>query len=570
MQATRGRDTNVLFVVTQHSHDDHQTGETARTARRSAADVLADVIRPPEVDPNRTALAQAETAAEEARATATHVDPLVTVIADLTAGRTQRWLDELAAAGHLPEHHRVALAADDARTTLDQLLRTVELAGHDPAPAPSPTPSPRHRWTGRRRWRRCCTSASARPTRPAHPAGRRLRRPAAPRTCPSRPATACTTLAAGGRRAARRAGRPARRRTRRSGRGRPSARSPTPTTTPTGGPAWEQRAGLGRLLPRAGRPRRPRRRARRRPARGLAEKARRLPRRPRRARPARRRRRRGTTCPKAGCAPAGPPGSASSTPRPATSPTSSTPPTTRSAAAREDATVWQARADAETDPLVRDELATAARAGPRAGRAARRAGRAAEYADDARAVFLIDTAVTRDRAERARVAAGLDAASTSTTPADRVTAQEWLDAHLADQQADEAHREITEDDIARDNGRADGTDDRTARAETARSDAGRGAADPTQQAEPAERRRVRPPDATTVAFERAQQVLREVAERQQAEQAAAAHAAELESEDEQLRTELARQAAYDTDTDTDSASDVDEDVDGDEMPHRER
>ncbi len=57
------------------------------------------------------------------------------MIADLTAGRTQRWLDELTAAGHLPEHYRVAVAADDARTSLDQLLRTVELAGHDPAQA---------------------------------------------------------------------------------------------------------------------------------------------------------------------------------------------------------------------------------------------------------------------------------------------------------------------------------------------------------------------------------------------------------------------------------------------------
>ena len=34
VQATRGRDTNVLFVVTQHSHDDHQTGETAASRRR--------------------------------------------------------------------------------------------------------------------------------------------------------------------------------------------------------------------------------------------------------------------------------------------------------------------------------------------------------------------------------------------------------------------------------------------------------------------------------------------------------------------------------------------------------
>jgi hypothetical protein len=135
VQTTRGRETNVLFVVTQYSHDQHQTGETARSVRRTAADVVTDIIRPPDVDPNRTALTQAERAADEAESTATHVDPLVTVIADLTAGRTQRWLDELTAAGHLSEHHRVAVAADDARTSLDQLLRTVELAGYDPAQA---------------------------------------------------------------------------------------------------------------------------------------------------------------------------------------------------------------------------------------------------------------------------------------------------------------------------------------------------------------------------------------------------------------------------------------------------
>src|SRR5205823_1824257 len=42
------------------------------------------------------------------------------------------WLDQLAAKGILPEHHRVALAADEARGSLDQLLRSAELAGHDP------------------------------------------------------------------------------------------------------------------------------------------------------------------------------------------------------------------------------------------------------------------------------------------------------------------------------------------------------------------------------------------------------------------------------------------------------
>ena len=79
--------------------------------------------------------------------------------------------------------------------------------------------------------------------------------------------------------------------------------------------------------------------------------------------------------------------------------------------------------------------------------------------------------------------------------------------------------------------------------------------DPAARNDPSVRRRVPPPDASTVAFDRAQQVLREVADRQQAEEAAAAHAAELESEAQQLRAELARQAAYDVDADAEADAD---------------
>jgi hypothetical protein len=57
----------------------------------------------------------------------------ITVLGDTLAGRTGRWLDRLAATGALAEDQRVALAADDARSSLDQLLRRAELAGHDPA-----------------------------------------------------------------------------------------------------------------------------------------------------------------------------------------------------------------------------------------------------------------------------------------------------------------------------------------------------------------------------------------------------------------------------------------------------
>ena len=90
------------------------------------------MIRPPEHDLNRTALTEAETAAEQARATAAHADPLLAVIADQLDGRTARWLDHLAATGQLSEAHRLAFAADEARGSVEQLLRRVELAGHDP------------------------------------------------------------------------------------------------------------------------------------------------------------------------------------------------------------------------------------------------------------------------------------------------------------------------------------------------------------------------------------------------------------------------------------------------------
>ena len=65
VQATRGRDDE--RAVRRHPAHRRRRSTPARprrAARRTAAEVLADVIRPPEVDPNRTALAEAETAAE--------------------------------------------------------------------------------------------------------------------------------------------------------------------------------------------------------------------------------------------------------------------------------------------------------------------------------------------------------------------------------------------------------------------------------------------------------------------------------------------------------------------------
>lgn len=112
--------------------DTAEIGETQKAVQRSGAQMLQDTIRPPDVDRDRTALTEAERAAEEARSTVAHADPLMAVISDSLAGRTDRWLDQLAAGGDLPADHRVAFAADEARGSVDQLLRTAELAGHDP------------------------------------------------------------------------------------------------------------------------------------------------------------------------------------------------------------------------------------------------------------------------------------------------------------------------------------------------------------------------------------------------------------------------------------------------------
>ncbi|MBA2696682.1 MAG: hypothetical protein H0U62_12780, partial [Actinobacteria bacterium] len=68
---------------------------------------------------------------------------------------------------------------------------------------------------------------------------------------------------------------------------------------------------------------------------------------------------------------------------------------------------------------------------------------ALETADEARALWWAETAVARDNAERARVVLGLRGIDID-NPADRVTAQEWLDADQAEKLAADSHRAITE------------------------------------------------------------------------------------------------------------------------------
>jgi hypothetical protein len=455
VQATRGRDGNTLIMVTRPVADTAEIGETRTVARRSATQALAEVIRPPEHDHNRTALTEAETAAEQAQATATHADPLVEVIADLTAGRTGRLLDQLAATGELPEHHRLAFAADEARTSLDQLLRSAELAGHDPAQVlrdavtatsldgSTSVAQVLHfgiRTTLDGKLDPQVTSFADLIPRDIVEQDRSGLEALA-HTADARRVDLGTQLAQAPPQWAR------------------EALGPVPDTAedPAGRAAWEHKAGwvasyrewadhtdeqdpLGAAPPA-----------------GLAEKH-------------------AVFHAAHGALELSTAGADEEdmsegrlralvtawereknfAPRYVADELEATHDALRRA--RTDATIWAARADAEPDPIEADQLRAAADAAARRAVELEPIVADLEFADDVRTGWRLDTEVTRDKAERARHAAGLRGIDLD-APGERVTAQEWLDAHLAEQLVADAERTITEHDFADTDPAVDGAAD---------------------------------------------------------------------------------------------------------------
>lgn len=129
---TRGRDGNWGYVTTQETGEDTAPGETSQTARRDPVGVLTDILtRPPEAA-DLTALAQLEQAEQAERELPAVLHPLMTTLADLAEARTSQLLDRLVVREVITEEDRAAFAADPATGSLTQLLRRAELAGHDP------------------------------------------------------------------------------------------------------------------------------------------------------------------------------------------------------------------------------------------------------------------------------------------------------------------------------------------------------------------------------------------------------------------------------------------------------
>ncbi len=527
---TRGRESNTAWVVTTATPADADTGQTFEVQPRSAAAVLADVLDGYERE--RSALAEREQAEIAARSTMTHVDQLADVIArTVTAGRSAATLDRLTVEGAITPDQRAALAADEAFGSLERLLRTAELAGHDPDAVLSGVLADRD-LTGARS--------------PAQVLHSRITAAYAGRLTPHLttmgdliPSRVPEEWAAWMRDRAEAAD------TRRHELGAQTAEKPPRWALDALGPVpadddvlarqeWEHRAGWAaayRELAGYTDDRDPLGHA---PAPGLTEKAAvyraahealglldagaeeadltdgQL-----RARYAAYRREEQWA------------------PRDVADELDAT--HQAAAKARADAELWAAHADApgvdEADAArLRADAAAAAR------EAEQLAARAAvlEDADQARAQWFLHTAVTRDLAHRSGAelrARGVD----PDEPDDRVTAEGWLVAHRAEQADADRDREIRDEYELHDPA-AERLDEPADAAETAVPDVREVSAAPTsERTDPAERRRIPTVDETAETVERAQIALAEITARQQAE------AARAERDAEHL-TDLGRQA----------------------------
>ncbi|MBB6571712.1 MobF family relaxase [Kribbella sandramycini] len=132
VQASRGRATNTMFVVTQAAAADAETGDTNRALRRSARAVLGDLFDSSDERQQRSATQARDEYTAEATRHRTPAELLADAIGLATGGRAAQWLDNATINGLLTPAQRTKLAAEAGAATLTALLRRVELAGLDP------------------------------------------------------------------------------------------------------------------------------------------------------------------------------------------------------------------------------------------------------------------------------------------------------------------------------------------------------------------------------------------------------------------------------------------------------
>lgn len=131
---TRGRENNTAHVVTRTEADGEETGETHAREQVPATTVIADILAR-EDETERSALDQRAEDARQARSMYTIHAQYEAAAQRICRIRTDQWLDRLTAEGALSEQDRQRLAADQGTEQLSRQLRAVEQAGHDPVGA---------------------------------------------------------------------------------------------------------------------------------------------------------------------------------------------------------------------------------------------------------------------------------------------------------------------------------------------------------------------------------------------------------------------------------------------------
>jgi conjugative relaxase-like TrwC/TraI family protein len=127
---SRGRWSNTTYVNTQYVPDDAPAGTTNQVTHRDPLGVLAASAE--RAEPDLAAIVQAEHDAAEAQSLATIGERFADVAEQATAGRTATMLDRLVHDGTLTPAQRSTLAADEGTVSLARVLRQAEIASHDP------------------------------------------------------------------------------------------------------------------------------------------------------------------------------------------------------------------------------------------------------------------------------------------------------------------------------------------------------------------------------------------------------------------------------------------------------
>ncbi|MGM0720967.1 MAG: MobF family relaxase [Actinomycetota bacterium] len=129
---SRGRGANTAHVTTRTAPDDPADGTRRHELHRDPVATLAAVLDGAETKLSRSALAVATESAEHAASTRTVAELLADAAQLAATERTRDHLDHLVADGSLTGEQRARIAAEDGAASLTRVLRRAELAGLDP------------------------------------------------------------------------------------------------------------------------------------------------------------------------------------------------------------------------------------------------------------------------------------------------------------------------------------------------------------------------------------------------------------------------------------------------------